>query len=204
MPSSSTSRPAPTVFLDRDGVISEKPADGEYIDRWADFKFLPGAIQALHLLKRAGWRVVVITNQRGVALGHMTMRDVDEIHAQMQAELRRSVAECAAIVVCPHDEGSCECRKPRTGLFRLAVGMFTDIDPERAIVVGDSESDILFGNRIGCPTYLIANGRRRDDMVLADPDLAIDGAAGSLLDLVQVQLGITDDGGSRDFGRDRV
>jgi D-glycero-D-manno-heptose 1,7-bisphosphate phosphatase len=93
-PSSPTHRPPTTVFLDRDGVINRKPPEGDYVERWEQFEFLPGAIEALALLAAAGIRAVVVTNQRGVALGRMTLGDLDDIHRRMQAELEIGRASC--------------------------------------------------------------------------------------------------------------
>ena len=105
-----------TAFLDRDGTINEKAPEGEYVTDPGGFRFLPGAEEAVRLLDAGGWRVVVVSNQRGVALGRMTMDDVDAVNARM-AHL-----PIEAVYVCPHERGTCDCRKPGTGLFERARG----------------------------------------------------------------------------------
>ena len=183
-----------TVFLDRDGVINRKMPSGSYVETWEQFEFLPGAIEALRMLALAGVRAVVVTNQRGVALGRMTMAGVDEIHGRMQARLAEEDARCAAILVCPHDYGTCDCRKPGLGLFRQAQDLMPEIDLGNAVVVGDSTSDLLAGNRLGCPSYLIGDEARLAAVLTERPDLVIAGRAPSLLELVPRLLDSTSAG----------
>ncbi len=179
-----------TAFLDRDGVINRKMPSGDYVKTWAEFEFLPGAIEALRRLKAAGIRVVVVTNQRGVALGRMTMADVDGIHARMQAELAAHDAAADLVLVCPHEKGACDCRKPELGLFRQAQDLMPEIDFETSVVVGDSASDIVAGNSLGCASYLVADEPRRDRILAENPEIRIAGWAPSLLDLVAGELGL--------------
>jgi histidinol-phosphate phosphatase family protein len=173
-----------TVFLDRDGVINRKRTEGRYVTRWAEFEFAPGAIEALRLLKATGARLIVVTNQRGIAMGCMSARAVAEIHARMQAVLAAADAAVDAIFVCPHEEGTCDCRKPRLGLFRAAVAADPAIDLSRAVVIGDSASDLQAGNDLGVPTFLVAPDPRRATILAANRRIHVDGAARTLLDLV--------------------
>jgi D-glycero-D-manno-heptose 1,7-bisphosphate phosphatase len=138
-----------TAFLDRDGTINAKAPEGDYITAQQRFVFLPGAERAIRLLADAGWRVVVVTNQRGVALGRMTMEDVDAVNARM-AHL-----PIAGVFVCPHDRGACDCRKPGTGLFRQAQQRFPQIAFDRSVVIGDAESDMAAGRAVGARTFLV-------------------------------------------------
>jgi D-glycero-D-manno-heptose 1,7-bisphosphate phosphatase len=138
-----------TAFLDRDGTINEKAPEGEYVTSAAEFRYLPGAEDAIRLLADAGWRVVVVTNQRGIALGRMTAESVDEIHRRL-LEL-----PIAAVYVCPHEKGACDCRKPGTGLFLQAQRDFPEIDFGRSVVIGDAASDIAAGDALGCRTMLV-------------------------------------------------
>ncbi|MDX6545963.1 MAG: D-glycero-D-manno-heptose 1,7-bisphosphate phosphatase [Gaiellales bacterium] len=140
-----------TVFLDRDGTINEKAPEGEYVTSPAQFRYLPGAEDAIRLLADAGWRVVVVTNQRGIALGRMTAAAVDEIHRHM-LEL-----PIAAVYVCPHEKGVCDCRKPGTGLFLDAQRDFPEIDFGRSVVIGDAPSDLAAGDALGCRTILVGS-----------------------------------------------
>ena len=180
-----------TVFLDRDGVINRKMPEGAYVERWEQFEFLPGAVEALELLAGAGIRAVVVTNQRGVTLGRMTMAAVDEIHRRMQAVLAARQAQCAAVLVCPHEEGECDCRKPRLGLFRQAQALMPEIDISRSVVVGDSASDLLAAAALGCPSYLVADEADVATILAEHPGLAIRGWGPSLQDVVASCLGLT-------------
>lgn len=139
-----------TAFLDRDGTINVKAPEGEYVTSWAEFSFLPGAVEAIGLLRERGWRVVVVTNQRGVALGRMSLADVEDIHDRM-----REAAPLDAVYLCPHECDSCDCRKPNSGMFLQAQAEFPDIRFEECVVIGDAESDMEAGRRLGCRTILV-------------------------------------------------
>ena len=145
--SSSASRPA--AFLDRDGTINVKAPEGEYVTGWDGFRFLPGAPEAVALLRAEGWLTVVVTNQRGIALGRMSAADVEDIHRRMRAE-----APVDAVYVCPHERGVCECRKPGIKLFTDAARDL-GIDLARSVVIGDADSDIEAGRRLGCRTVRV-------------------------------------------------
>jgi D-glycero-D-manno-heptose 1,7-bisphosphate phosphatase len=140
---------ARTAFLDRDGTINAKAPQGDYITAPQQFVFLPGAERAIRLLAEAGWLVVVVTNQRGVALERMTIDDVDAVNASM-AHL-----PIAGVFVCPHQRGACDCRKPGIGLFQQAQQRFPQIAFERSVVIGDAESDMAAGRAIGARTFLV-------------------------------------------------
>ena len=184
-----------TVYLDRDGVINRKRPEGAYVERWEQFEFLPGAIEALELLAAAGIRTVVVTNQRGVALGRMTAAAVDEIHGRMQAALAARRAQCAAVLVCPHEDGRCDCRKPRIGLFRQAQALMPEIDISRSVVVGAAASALLAAASLGCPSYLVAGDADVATILAEHPGLAIRGWGPSLLDVVANLLARTSTGG---------
>ena len=155
------------VFLDRDGVINEKAAPHEYITAWDEFRFLPRAAEAIRALNEAGYKTVIVSNQRGVARGMMTLRQVDELHAKMCGELARQGAHIDAIFVCPHGEGECHCRKPEIGLFLRAEEAF-EVDKTRSWMIGDSASDILAGERYGIRTILVNSGEKIGDVQCAD------------------------------------
>jgi D-glycero-D-manno-heptose 1,7-bisphosphate phosphatase len=148
-------RVSDTVFLDRDGTINVKMPEGRYVERWEDFAFLPGAKAAIRRLNEAGLRVIVVTNQRGIALGRLSEADLAEIHRLMSAELAAAGARVDAIYHCPHDHGECDCRKPGTGMFLQAQVDYPGITFEDSAVVGDSLSDMQAGARLGCRTILI-------------------------------------------------
>ena len=143
------------VFLDRDGVINRKAPEGAYILRWQDFQFLPGAAEAISLLNKAGWSVIVVSNQRCVALGLLTVAELEEIHRRMKHELAGLGARLEQIYYCPHaKEPPCACRKPAPGML-LTAAREHQIDLSASWLIGDSESDVEAGKRAGCRTLQI-------------------------------------------------
>lgn len=144
------------AFLDRDGVINRKAPGGDYVKRWDEFAFLPGAAAGIRRLNEAGLRVVVATNQRGIALGRMSEADLDDIHRRMRAALADEDARIDDVRHCPHDEDECDCRKPRTGMFRDAARDLGGLDPARSVVIGDSGSDMEAAAAIGARAVLVA------------------------------------------------
>ena len=144
-----------TVFLDRDGVLNQKMPEGHYVASWTDFHVLPGVSEAIAKLNRAGLRVVVVSNQRGIALGLYTAADVETIHAAFQRLLIAKHAHIDAFFVCPHDYDQCNCRKPMSGLFEQAVARFPSITFATSVMIGDSIVDMEFGRRLGITTILI-------------------------------------------------
>jgi D-glycero-D-manno-heptose 1,7-bisphosphate phosphatase len=148
-------RPLKTVFLDRDGVLNEKMPEGRYVTRWSEFHLLPGVAEAIARMNRAGLKVVVVSNQRGIALGLYTPADVEAIHSALQLVLAGSGAHLDGFYFCPHDKGQCNCRKPLPGLFEQAVTQDPEIAAPTSAMIGDSLSDIEFGRRLGMLTVYI-------------------------------------------------
>ena len=149
-----------TVFLDRDGVINEKMPKGSYVRSSDELRLLDGAAEAIARLNRAGKRVLVVSNQRGIALGLYGMEDVQAIHAALVTRLAARGAHVDRFYVCPHDKGQCNCRKPLPGLFEQALAEFPEIETASSVMIGDSLSDIEFGNRLGMRTILIGGDRQ--------------------------------------------
>lgn len=144
------------VFLDRDGVINCKAPEGSYVTRWEDFRFLPGVCQGITQINRAGFRVVVATNQRCVAKGLLTKADLEELHRKMTDELARLGAKIDAIYYCPHDlEPPCVCRKPAPGML-LQAARFLDLDLASSWMIGDADTDIQAGKNAGCRTIRLS------------------------------------------------
>ena len=144
------------AFLDRDGTINHPAAPGEYIESWDEFRFLPRAPEAIALLRDAGMRVVVVTNQRGVALGRMSSASVEDIHRRMAAELEARGTAIDAVYYCPHEHDSCDCRKPKPGMLLQAARDLGGVDLAESVMVGDSALDMEAGARAGCRRVLIA------------------------------------------------
>lgn len=145
------------IFLDRDGTINVKPRPGEYVTAPAQIRLLAGAAGAIRRVNRAGIWVGIVTNQRGVALGQMSMGDLEAVHRRLHAELARRGAHVDAVYVCPHEEGTCMCRKPLPGLLLQAQQDVGDMDFSQAVVIGDSPSDIQAGWSVGARTVLLAD-----------------------------------------------
>jgi len=143
-------RRRPTVFLDRDGTINAAMGRAQYVCRWDQWRWLPGAKEAIADLTRAGVRVVVITNQPGIARGNLTRADLDAIHARMADELKVVGGWVDDIEVCPHDwnEG-CDCRKPRPGMLLSAQRKF-HLDLSRVSFMGDDPRDGQAAAAAGC------------------------------------------------------
>ena len=176
------------VFLDRDGVINRKVPEGEFIGRWPDFHLLPGAASAISQLNRSGRRVIVISNQRGVALGKYTRSDVDALHDRLREHLAARGAHIDAIYYCPHDKNECDCRKPKTGLFQQAFGDFPEASSRNSIVIGDSLSDIEAARSLHFASIFIEGDRAtRKSGAETAAELA-DAVAGSLRDAVETYL----------------
>ena len=139
------------VFLDRDGIINRQAPEHDYIKSWQEFSFLSGVPEAVRKLNEAGYLVLIVTNQRGVARGMMTMDAVSDIHEKMCRELAKTEAYVDGIYVCPHENGTCTCRKPEIGLFLQAEQEF-EIDKSQSWMVGDGDSDVEAGQRYGVRT----------------------------------------------------
>ena len=143
------------AFLDRDGVINQKAPDGGYVTKWEDFHFLPGVPEGITQLNRAGFSVIVVTNQRCIAKGLLTEIELKSLHRRMTEELARAGATVDAIYYCPHEvEPPCACRKPAPGML-LEAARFLNIDLSSSWMIGDSEADIQAGKSAGCKTVRV-------------------------------------------------
>lgn len=143
------------VFLDRDGVINRKMPEGAWVTTPAEFEMLEGAAAAIATLNRRDIRVVVVTNQRGIAVGLYSEAELASIHTHMQSLLADAGARVDAIYYCPHDRESCACRKPKPGMLLQAFVDFPGADPTNSLLIGDSLSDIEAGRAVGMPTVFI-------------------------------------------------
>ncbi len=133
------------VFLDRDGVLNRNPPDGLFVTCWKEFHLLPGVEVAIEALNRSGRKVIVVTNQRAVALKLISRDDLDRVHGRLKEQLALKGAALDAIYVCPHDVGECTCRKPQTGLLEQAFADFPGAKPGNSVMIGDSLRDIEAG-----------------------------------------------------------
>jgi D-glycero-D-manno-heptose 1,7-bisphosphate phosphatase len=152
------------VFLDRDGVINQKPPEGDYVTRWEDFHILPGVVEGVALLRQAGFRVIVVTNQRCVAKGLLSVAELEKMHRRMSSLLARGGAAIDGIYYCPHEmEPRCNCRKPAPGML-LDAASEHGIELPASWMIGDSDIDIEAGRNAGCKTaYLLATNEAADE-----------------------------------------
>jgi D-glycero-D-manno-heptose 1,7-bisphosphate phosphatase len=144
-----------TAFLDRDGTINQKAPNGGYVLDPAQLQLLPGAGAAIRRLNDASWRVVVVTNQRGIARGLMTDEDLRRVHERLAELLGEDGARIDRIYYCPHEDGTCDCRKPGTGLLERARSENPEIAFERAVFIGDSQIDVDAGRAAGIKTVAV-------------------------------------------------
>jgi D-glycero-D-manno-heptose 1,7-bisphosphate phosphatase len=146
------------VLLDRDGTINVKAPEGDYITRPEQLELLGGAAESIRMLNRARVPVVVITNQRGIALGRMTETDLMTVHSRLRELLSQHDAAIEAIFHCPHDKGVCACRKPGTLLLRRAQSLLGLTTLRQTVMIGDSASDVEAGRCAGARTVLLGPG----------------------------------------------
>lgn len=156
------------VFLDRDGVINRKAPDGDYVTSWDQFQFLPGALTGLARLAESALRIVVVTNQRGIALGRMSEDDLADIHDRMRAAVVETGGRIDAVYHCPHEAG-CRCRKPELGMFEDAAQEF-GLELDHTAVIGDQLSDMLAAERIGALRISVGFAPPGADHVARDLD----------------------------------
>jgi len=142
------------VILDRDGTIN---VDKGYVYRKKDFEFIDGTIQAIRKLNSKGYKVLVITNQSGIARGFFREEDVTKLHRYINEELQKEGAHIDKFYVCPHHPNDlCFCRKPKLLLFLQAISDF-DIDKKELSIIGDKESDILPAITLNCNFYRVSD-----------------------------------------------
>ncbi len=155
----------PSVILDRDGVINKKAPKAEYVRNWSEFEWLPGAKEALRILGHAGFRVILVSNQAGIARGAMSAADLVQIHERLQSEVNEAGGHIDAIYHCPHDwEAGCDCRKPKPGMLFQAQRDF-HLDLSRTFFIGDDERDGQAADSAGCPFLRVTESRSLLDCV---------------------------------------
>lgn len=143
------------IFIDRDGVINSDEGH-YYIYKPTDFKLNKGVGEGLRLLQEAGYLLIVITNQGGVAKGEYTETDVELVHAEMKLQLAKFGVELTAIFYCPHHDAIsvCNCRKPSPYNIIKAIFRY-NIDRTQSWMIGDSHRDVEAGKGAGVKTYKV-------------------------------------------------
>lgn len=150
------------LILDRDGVLNYEAPPPGFILRPEQFRWLPGALDGLAMLHRAGIRLSVATNQSGVGRGLMTPEALQAVHAHMQAEAASAGGPLEAVFCCPHaPDAGCECRKPAPGLIVTAITQ-SGLRAADSLVVGDDERDLEAAARAGVQAALVRTGKGRE------------------------------------------
>lgn len=145
----------PTVILDRDGTLNERPPQAQYVTSPEAFQWQPGALEALARLHQAGWRVLVVTNQAGLARGTLTESAYDAITARMCADVEAAGGHIERVYHCPHDwDEGCACRKPAPGML-IQAQRDHHLDLTRTFFIGDDERDAQAAAAAGCNAALI-------------------------------------------------
>ena len=156
------------VFLDRDGTINE---DCGYPGRFDQIRIYPYSLEAVRMIREAGFKAVVVTNQSGVGRGFFTEDDLHRLHERMADVFEAENTPLDAFYYCPHFEGSslaeynkaCSCRKPATGMIRRAAEDL-GLDPEASYMIGDKVEDILLGVHAGALPILVLTGYGRESL----------------------------------------
>lgn len=157
------------VVLDRDGTIV---VDRHYLADPDDLKFEAGAEAGLRKMSEMGFRLVVITNQSGIARGLFSLARLEEIHERLRQMMRSVGAPLDGVYFCPHQPADdCDCRKPKLGLMRQASAEL-GFDMSESIVIGDKDSDVEFGRRAGAFTLQIGTPQSRLQFA-ATPDRVV-------------------------------
>ncbi|NTV84327.1 MAG: HAD-IIIA family hydrolase [Bacteroidales bacterium] len=157
-----------TLFLDRDGVISSRIHD-DYIISWEGFRFLEGVMEAMCIFNRVFGRIIVVSNQQGVAKGRMSAESLNLIDVNMKKAVRDAGGRIDASYYSPHlaTENHPD-RKPGTGMGLKAKADFPEIDFSKSVMVGDTASDMEFGKRLGMITILISDEENQPLSELVD------------------------------------
>jgi len=183
----------PAVFLDRDGTLIEEIGYLNRIDRIALF---PWSVDAVRLLNRAGFKVVVITNQAGVARGFFGEALVREVEAWLAARMEAGGARIDGFYYCPHHpqgvveayRRDCECRKPRPGMV-LKASSDLGLDLARSVVVGDRWLDVELGRAVGARSILVRTGYGQREEQQPPDGVGADAVVENLIEAVSVILG---------------
>ena len=169
-----------TLFLDRDGVLNEEKSDS-YIFHYGEFHFYEGVLEALHRCAAVFGKIVIVTNQRGVGKGLMTVADLEDIHNKMVAEIVLAGGRIDRIYFADSLDNAHPLRKPQPGMAHAAVRDLPGIDLSRSLMVGNNISDMEFGRNAGMQTVFLTTTNPEQPL----PHEAIDLAFNSLRDFAK-------------------
>lgn len=154
------------VFLDRDGTIN---VDKHYLYKIEEFEFIPGAIEGLRMLSKAGYQLIIITNQSGIGRGYYTETDFQNLNQWMIDALAGHNVEIKQVYYCPHLPDAenekyrleCDCRKPKLGMYREAIGEY-DIELRKSYAIGDRLRDCAICESSLCKGFLVGSTEKRE------------------------------------------
>jgi len=163
------------VFIDRDGTIN---VNVEYLDTPDNFRMYPTVGEGIKQLRDKGFKIIVVTNQSGIARGYFSHETLEKIHRRMKDEFNKHGVTIDAIYYCPHHpDENCSCRKPKIGMLEKAIKDF-DIDARHSFFIGDRMLDVETGYKVGCKTVLVPErkdlvGQERKESII-EPDYVCD------------------------------
>ncbi len=162
-----------TLFIDRDGVINVEK-EGDYIYNWEEFTFYPDTLSSLEFFSGVFGRIIVVTNQRGVAKGFMTLEDLRQLHGKMCEAVTLHGGRIDKIYFCTDFDDESHCRKPNTGMALEAQKDFPDIDFKKSIMLGNRQSDMQFGKRMKMKTIYLKTTHPETSLPVDLVDAAFD------------------------------
>ena len=149
------------AFLDRDGVINSSKINNGYVGYIKDFRWIPGSKKTIKYLKNLGYKIVIVTNQSGVARGYFSAKDVEILHKYVQSELRKIGTKVDKFFYCPfHKDGIIKRYKKKSKLRKPDIGMFIKaskiwkIDKKQSFMIGDQATDMAFAENAKIKGYL--------------------------------------------------
>ncbi len=152
-----------TLFLDRDGVINHEKHE-DYIHSWEEFRFYDGVKEAIAVFSKKFKYIIIVTNQRGIGKGLSKLEDVQLIHKNMTTEIKKAGGRIDAVYFCPELDDTNPNRKPNPGMGLQAVNDFPGIDLSKAIMIGNTSSDMQFGRNLGVKTIFLPTTRPEVDL----------------------------------------
>jgi D-glycero-D-manno-heptose 1,7-bisphosphate phosphatase len=178
------------LFLDRDGTINEEV---DYLSSPHQVRLIAGAADAIRTANELGMKVIVVSNQSGIARGMFTENDLQSVNTTLENLLEKEHARIDANYFCPHLPGGstppynieCDCRKPKTGMLTRAQKKF-QIDLSKSFVIGDKISDIQTGNNAGSKPILVLTGYGKEQAsIIREQEIPVEYIATDLYDAVQ-------------------